>query len=511
MCGFLTYISSCGDASTHVRAVTEGIERLHHRGPDQTGVQVAGDDAVLGFKRLSIIDVEHSDQPLVYGDRYVITFNGEIYNYLELREQLVAEHGAVFTTDGDTEVLVAAYHHWGTDALRRLRGMFAFVIWDKLERVAFGARDRFGIKPLCYALGATGAYFASEPKALPAADRPLDRTALSHYLTYQYVPEPYSLHSGVYQLGAGECFAYTAEGDLGRHHYWRPRLHTRREPAATVEARIRDALSNSVAAHLRADVPVGAFLSSGIDSAAVVALAQLHNPDIQTFTASLDVGGYSELEVAQQTAASLGVPNTAVVVTADMMMDALPGIVWHLDDPVADPALVPLYFVAREAAKHVKVVLSGEGADELFAGYGNYREARSLRVLTSLPQQVRRGLGAVAEVIPEGVRGRSFLQRGSVSIEERYYGNARMFTEEEKRALMRHYDPTVRYTDITAPLYARAADLDDVQKMQFIDLGTWLPGDILRKADRMTMAHSLEARVPFLDPEVFEAAAGIPT
>jgi asparagine synthase (glutamine-hydrolysing) len=257
-------------------------------------------------------------------------------------------------------------------------------------------------------------------------------------------------------------------------------------------------------------VPVGAFLSSGIDSTAIVALAREHKPDIKTFTVGYEVDGYSEIEVAQQSARWLDVTTIPTLISAEDMMDALPRIVWHLDDPVADPALVPLYFVAKSAAEHVTVVLSGEGADEFFGGYGIYREPLSLRHLQALPGPLQRGLRALSRVIPEGVRGKSYLERGTTPIEERYYGNARMFTEPEKSRLMRSYDPSVAYTDVTAQHYRDSAHLDDVTRMQYIDLFTWLRGDILVKADRMSMAHSLELRVPFLDTGVFEVAATIP-
>jgi asparagine synthase (glutamine-hydrolysing) len=261
---------------------------------------------------------------------------------------------------------------------------------------------------------------------------------------------------------------------------------------------------------MRSDVPVGSFLSSGIDSTAVVALAREFNPNILTFTVGYEVDGYSEIEVAQDSARHLGVTTIPTVIDAQDMMDALPRIVWHLDDPVADPALVPLYFVAKKAAEHVTVVLSGEGADEFFGGYAIYREPLSLAPVQGLPDPLQRGLRAVSRAIPQGVRGKSFLERGTTPIEARYFGNARIFTEEEKARLMRAYDPSVRYTDVTAPVSAAAAALDDVTTMQYVDLYTWLRGDILVKADRMSMAHSLELRVPFLDKEVFDVAASIP-
>ncbi|HEV7755538.1 MAG TPA: asparagine synthase (glutamine-hydrolyzing) [Mycobacteriales bacterium] len=519
MCGLLTFVSACGDAAAHREPIADALESAHHRGPDETGVTVAGSDVVLGFKRLSIIDVEHSHQPIYYGDgRYVMTFNGEIYNYLELREELTADFGAKFETDGDSETILAAYHHWGEAAVNRLRGMFAFVIWDTVEGRAFGARDFYGIKPLHYLVNDDGLYLASEKKALVPfsaaarqGDAGIDPASLSHYLTLQYVPEPATLHRDITRIESGECFTYTPTGGIAVRRYYTPDFRpTPQSSPEALFARIREALRESVALHLRSEVPVGAFLSSGIDSTAIVALAREHKPDIKTFTVGYEVDGYSEIEVAQQSARWLDVTTIPTLISADDMMDALPRIVWQLDDPVADPALVPLYFVAKSAAEHVTVVLSGEGADEFFGGYGIYREPLSLRHLQALPGPLQRGLKALSRVIPEGVRGRSYLERGTTPIEERYYGNARMFTEAEKSRLMRSYDPSVAYTDVTAAHYRDSAHLDDVTRMQYIDLFTWLRGDILVKADRMSMAHSLELRVPFLDTGVFEVAATIP-
>jgi asparagine synthase (glutamine-hydrolysing) len=524
MCGLLAFFSAHGDAGAHRDAISGALECLHHRGPDETGVEVinapTGEaDAVFGHKRLSIIDVESSHEPLPYADgRYLLTFNGEIYNYIELREQLVREFGAEFATQGDGEVIVAGYHHWGEHVLSRLRGMFAFVIWDRQERRAFAARDYFGIKPLHYLETADGVYLASEKKALlpfaPAAhagDAGVDTANLSHYLTLQYVPEPGTLHKGINRVGSGEYLTWTPDGRTDRRRWYRPvfRPAPVDDPQKLFD-RIRETLRESVRLHMRSDVPVGAFLSSGIDSTAIVALSREFNPNILTFTVGYDVDGYSEIEVAQESARHLEVTTIPTTIGPQDMMEALPKIVWHLDDPVADPALVPLYFVAKKAAEHVTVVLSGEGADEFFGGYTIYREPLSLNAVHSLPDPMQKSLRVMSKVIPQGVKGRSFLERGTTPIEERYYGNARMFTEAEKRKLLSRYDPSVRYTDVTAPIYAECVDLDDVTKMQYIDLFTWLRGDILVKADRISMAHSLEVRVPFLDREVFEIAAGIP-
>ncbi|HEX6077413.1 MAG TPA: asparagine synthase (glutamine-hydrolyzing) [Micromonosporaceae bacterium] len=518
MCGLLTFVSAKGAAGAQRRKIAEALENLHHRGPDETGVVDLGDgghdDVVLAFKRLAIIDVENSHQPMHYADgRYTMTFNGEIYNYLELRDELIREHGASFQTDGDSEVILAAYHHWGANAVKRLRGMFAFVIWDRHERKAFGARDPYGIKPLYHLVTEDGAYFASEKKALLAIapDLPVDAAGLSHYLTLQYVPETDSLHRGISRVECGHSFEYRPGGAVTQSRYHRATFRpTPTEAPEALYRRIQETLRDSVRIHMRSDVPVGAFLSSGIDSTAVVALAREFNPNILTFTVGYDVPGYSEIDIAQESARWLEVTTIPTKIGAKEMMEYLPRIVWHLDDPVADPALVPLYFVAKKASEHVTVVLSGEGADEFFGGYGIYHEPYSLRPIERLPSPLKRGLRALSRLIPEGVKGRSFLERGTVPIEERYYGNARIFTEAEKSRLMRSYDPSVRYTDVTAPLYAECAHLDDITRMQYVDLYTWLRGDILVKADRMSMAHSLELRVPFLDKEVFDVAASIP-
>ncbi len=435
-----------------------------------------------------------------------------------MRQELINEFGAEFATQGDGEVVVAGYHYWGEAVLDKLRGMFAFVIWDSAQGRAFGARDPYGIKPLHYLHTPDGVYFASEKKGLlpflpasPSENGGLNLANLTHYLTLQYVPEPDTLHLGISRIGSGECLTYTPGGEIVTRRYYRPRFRpTPTDNPESLYKRIQETLRESVRIHMRSDVPVGAFLSSGIDSTAVVALSREFNPNILTFTVGYDVKGYSEIEVAQESARHLEVTTIPTKIGPTEMMEALPKIVWHLDDPVADPALVPLYFVAKKAAEHVTVVLSGEGADEFFGGYTIYREPLSLAGVQALPTPLQRGLRGLSRAIPEGVKGKSFLERGTTPIEERYYGNARMFTEEEKQRLLRRYDPSVRYTDVTAPVYAEAEDLDPVTKMQYVDLYTWLRGDILVKADRMSMAHSLELRVPFLDKEVFDIAATVP-
>ncbi|HEY7176990.1 MAG TPA: asparagine synthase (glutamine-hydrolyzing), partial [Micromonosporaceae bacterium] len=452
MCGLLTFVSARGGAEQHRDAIAAALETLHHRGPDQTAITVVDDTVVFACKRLAVIDVAKSRQPLPYpasgydAGRYVVAFNGAIYNYRELRDELATRHGATFATDGDTEVIAAAYHNWGEQAVTRLRGMFAIVLFDTHRGIVWGARDPYGMKPLYHLRTEDGVFFASEKKALlpflehavPYAERAagrvdrgdavIDGANLSHYLTLQYVPEPGSLHRSIGRVGAGESFSYLPGGTFATRRYVQPQF--RPVPVDDPERlyrRIRETLRESVHAHLRADVPVGAFLSSGIDSTAIVAFAREVYPAIPTFTVGFDTEGYSEVGVAEDSAYHLGVRLLPTRVTAADVMAELPRMIWHLDDPVADPALVPLYFLARTASQHVTVVLSGEGADELFGGYRLYREPLSLSPLAGLPNPMQRGLRRVAQAIPQGTKGRSFLERGTTRLEERYYGNARIF------------------------------------------------------------------------------------
>jgi len=516
MCGLIGYLAANTDAEASESAIEGSLVLMRHRGPDDSGTWF-DDDVVIGFRRLSLIDWEHSHQPLPYlGGRYHLIFNGEIYNYLELREQLKAEFDADFQTEGDGEAIVAGYHFWGEDVVTRLRGMFAFLIWDSHERVMFGARDWFGIKPLYHYTDARGSFFSSEKKSLlsvasPATRADVDTEALQHYLTLQYVPEPASMHAAIDRVDSGTCFTVRPGEQPTMRRYFRPDFPIKAvaEPEKLYH-QIAEALRDSVAKHMRSDFTVGSFLSGGIDSTVVAALAKEHNPDLLTFTTGFERQGFSEIDVAAESAAAIGVKHITKVVTPQEMMDALPLIIWYLDDPVADPALVPLYFIAREARKHVKVVLSGEGADELFGGYTIYREPISLRHLTAAPDPVRNALGRLSTKLPEGMRGKDLLRRASIGIEERYYGNARIFRPDEMQGLLRTYSDRVSYTDVTAPHYEASKHLDDSTRMQYIDLFTWLRGDILVKADKMTMANSLELRVPFLDTEVFDVAKGIP-
>jgi len=529
VCGLLALLTdpSADSSPALVDAVAGASHLMRHRGPDEPGTwsdDTADPHVVLGFNRLSIIDIAHSHQPLRWGpasspDRYVLVFNGEIYNYLELREELAAEHGAVFATDGDGEAIIAAYHHWGTGALTRLRGMFAFALWDTVEHELFCARDPFGIKPLFMATGAGGTAVGSEKKCLLdladtlGIDVGVDERAVQHYTVLQYVPEPETLHRGIRRLESGSYARVRPGRSPEVSRYFTPRFAAVPFVAGREQSRydeITAVLEDSVAKHMRADVTVGAFLSGGIDSTAIAALAMRHNPRLITFTTGFEREGFSEVDVAVASAEAIGARHVTKVVSQAEFVAALPQIVWYLDEPVADPALVPLFFIAREARKHVKVVLSGEGADELFGGYTIYREPLSLRPFEYLPRRLRKSVGRMSAPLPEGMRGKSLLHRGSLTLEERYYGNARSFSDAQLRAVLPGFRPEWTHTDVTAPVYASSTDWDPVARMQHVDLFTWLRGDILVKADKMTMANSLELRVPFLDPEVFAIASRLP-
>ncbi|WP_102028490.1 asparagine synthase (glutamine-hydrolyzing) [Salirhabdus sp. Marseille-P4669] len=510
MCGFIGLI----------RHNSEDVNKQHfekqnnvitHRGPDDEGYY-HNEYISFGFRRLSIIDIESGQQPLPYqNERYWIIFNGEIYNYLELKNELLKDDFQ-FATDSDTEVILAMFHKYREKAFEQLRGMFAILIWDKEEETLYGARDHFGIKPLYYANVEGKTYFASEKKSLSLAldEEVVDVEALHHYLSFQYVPEPFTLTEGIKKMEPGHYFVQKPGAELEIHRYFHAQFNPLIMEKSDWKKRIQDVLMDSVKVHMRSDVPVGSFLSGGIDSSIIVAIAKQFNPQIKTFSVGFEREGFSEIDVAKETADKLGVENISYVITPEEYIEKLPKIMWHMDDPLADPACVPLYFVAREASKHVTVVLSGEGSDELFGGYNIYREPESLKVFHSIPSPALGLLRRVAQILPEGVKGKSFLERGTTPLSERYIGNAKMFEMEEKRSLLKPFNGAFPYNKITNPLYENVKNEPLVNQMQYVDIHTWLRGDILLKADKMTMAHSLELRVPFLDKEVFRVASELP-
>ncbi|MFY9652128.1 MAG: asparagine synthase (glutamine-hydrolyzing) [Trebonia sp.] len=485
--------------------------RMAHRGPDDDGVFADGPIA-LAARRLAVIDPSAAGhQPMRSSDgRFWMVYNGEIYNQGELARRLRAR-GVQLRGKSDSEVLLEMFAAEGKDALRRLRGMYAFAIWDTRNQELFCARDPFGIKPLYYTLaeGGNQLRFASERKALLAAGEVsvIDPDALRRYLSFQYVPAPATMTPPVRSLPPGHFMVARLGGPVDVFRYWRPVLRPAKSPAVDAPERILAVLRESVTTHLRSDVPLGAFLSGGVDSAAICALAAESRPGMLTFTAGFARPGYSEIEHAQETAAALGLKSVPYVITAQEFAARLPQIIWQLDDPMADAAAIPLWFVAREARRHVKVVLSGEGADELFGGYGVYYQPSVVRAATRLPGWGRNSAGAMAARISQGQRGKGLLQRISLPLRDRYIGNAHVFSGAEVNLLTRYGGGTV--FDVTDPLFDQAASagLDDVATMQLVDINTWLPGDILVKADRAAMAHGLELRSPFLDREVMAVAS----
>ncbi|HTR92103.1 MAG TPA: asparagine synthase (glutamine-hydrolyzing) [Trebonia sp.] len=511
MSGIAGCLALAGGTRPDADWVLRAVRRMAHRGPDDEHV-ISDGPMSLGARRLAVIEPSAAGrQPIRSADgRFLIVYDGAIYNYGELAQRL-RSRGVTLRGRSDTELLVETYAAEGREALRRLRGMFAFAIWDSQTGELFCARDPFGIKPLYYTLAEGGRQlrFASERKALlgPGEVTVIDPEALRRYLAFQYVPAPATMTPPVNCLPAG-CYLSIRPGEpLERPvRYWRPMLRSARSPAADSPERVLDALRGSVTAHLRSDVPVGAFLSGGVDSAAICAIAAETKPGMLTFTAGFARPGYSEIEEAQDTAAALGLRNIPYLITAQEFAARLPQIVWHLDDPMADAAAVGLWFVAREARRHVKVVLSGEGADELFGGYRVYYQPGVVRAATRLGPG-RSIAAAMADRIPSGQKGKGLLERIATPLRTRYIGNANVFSAAEIDVLTR-YGGGSAY-DVTGPLFdqADAAGLDDVATMQLVDINTWLPGDILVKADRASMAHGLELRTPFLDREVMSVAS----
>ena len=506
MCGFCGFTGQVTDRETVLREMTE---RITHRGPDSTGFYL-DDGIAMGFRRLSIIDLEAGQQPLYNEDKsLVLMFNGEIYNYPSLRRELL-EAGHTFATETDSEVLVHGFEEWGEALLPRLRGMFAFAIWNVEEQTLFLARDYFGIKPLHYTLLPDGRFFyASEIKSLlahPDFVREFNDSALDHYLSFQYSVPRETFFKNVYCLPPAH-YLWFRDGQVTEHRYWEPRFEP--DEGMTLDqavVSIDNAFTDSVEAHRISDVEVGCFLSGGVDSSFVAS----YFGGQKAFTVGFDNGShYNECQYAAELAQEIGIDHYTHLIGEEEYWASLPDVQYHLDQPLADPSCVALYFVSKLAAEHVKVVLSGEGADELFGGYRIYHEPTSLAGYQKLPRFLRRAAAAVVSALPFDFKGKSFLIRGSKTLEERFIGNAYMFNQKEKSRLLKTI-PATDPREQTAEYYRRCAGQDDVTRMQYLDINRWMVGDILLKADRMSMAHSLELRVPFLDKEVFAVASRIP-
>ena len=507
MCGI------CGFTGQLVKSeevLTNMMNKIIHRGPDSGGQYIEEGKVALGFRRLSIIDLDYGSQPMSNEtDDIIITFNGEIYNHQELREDLIAK-GHVFKNNADTEVLIHSYEEYGKDMLGKLRGMFAFVIWDKKNETLFGARDFFGIKPFYYAMVNDNLVYGSEIKSIieyPGLKKEVNKDALENYLTFQYSVLEETFFKGVFKLMPSHCFTYK-NGEMKIERYWEPKFEADETKSFDefVEE-IDEAMQNSIKAHKISDVEVGSFLSSGVDSSYV---ASCFKGD-KTFTVGFDYEKYNEIDFAKALSEKIEIDNYSKLITTDEYWDTISKVQYHMDEPLADPSAIALYFVSQTAAKHVKVSLSGEGADEFFGGYNIYKEPDALRPMQVIPKPIRKGMAVVAKAIPFKFKGKNYIIRCSKDVEERFIGNAYMFTKEAREKVLKTYTANHTPMSITKPVYEKVKDKDDVTKMQYIDIHLWLIGDILLKADKMSMAHSLEVRVPFLDKVVFDVARKVPT
>ena len=506
MCGIVGFTNHIDDSNAVIGRM---MDRIRHRGPDAEGKYI-DEDIALGHRRLSIIDVSSSgDQPIFSEDgSLVIVFNGEIYNYRSIRDRLI-DKGYKFRTKTDTEVLVHGYAEYGEKLLGMLRGMFAFVIWDKKKKELFGARDFFGIKPLYYAEMSGTFMFGSEIKSFlehPHFKKELNTAALENYLTFQDSAADETFFKGVFKLPAAHWFRYK-DGSLTIKRYWD--VHFRPDGKPELDEwveRISDTFHDSVEAHKIADVEVGSFLSSGVDSSYVAAVADVD----KTFTVGFGKDEkYNEIGWAKNFSKAIGKENTSKVISPEEYWGSIPMIQYHMDEPLADPSAVALYFVCNIASDKLKVVLSGEGADEIFGGYNVYSDPDGT-LYDKLPRAVKRGIGSIAAKLP-AKRGVNFFVRKGRDVEERFIGNAYMFTPEQRKALLRIRTDAPEPQALTKPFYDRVKGSDDVTKMQYLDLHMWMAGDILLKADKMSMANSLELRVPFLDKEIMALAEQIPT
>ena len=513
MCGITGFVRAHHDAEEARRIVKAMADRIVYRGPDGEGYYV-DDQVALGHRRLSIIDLEGGKQPMFNEDgSLAVIFNGEIYNFQSLRKELIAA-GHTFSTRSDTEVLLHGYEQWGDGLPARLRGMFTFVLWDTRTRTLFGARDIFGIKPFYY-YNVDGLFlFGSEIKSFlahPDFKKELNEQRLPEYLSIEYIPNEETMFQNVYKLPGAHMFTWHA-GRLDVRRYYDIRYHIDEAPTLEEwEQRITDTFAESVAAHQIADVEVGCFLSSGVDSSFVVNEVAKGTPHVKSFSVGYTEEQYSELPYAQEFSKEIGVPNISNLVDADQFFEANRVIQWYLDEPMPNPAEVPLYFLAQNARKYVKVVLSGEGADELFGGYPMYCQAvHFMDYEKKVPAPLRKAAGAIAAKLPE-FKGKHFLVRGAMQPWQRYMRANYVFAspEERDRYLKKDYR-SKRPEEYFKPYFDKVAGLDEPTQLQWVDMHTWMLYDILLKADRMSMANSLELRVPFLDREMLELALSIP-
>ena len=505
MCGFVGF---CSKNVKDRNVIKEMNNQIIHRGPDSDGY-FFDKDVNFGFRRLSIIDLHEGSQPILNesGDTAII-FNGEIYNYQELREDLVAK-GYKFKTHTDTEVILHGYEAYGEEGiLAKLRGMFAFTIWDSKKERLFGARDHFGIKPYYYALLDGDFLFGSEVKSFlkyPKFKKEVNEKALKHYLVFQYNPLEETFFKGVKKLRPGHYYVYE-NGKMEIKTYYNLTLDYKDMTFDEAVGKIEKEVEESVKYHKISDVEVGSFLSGGVDSSYVVATAL---PD-KTFSVGFDNKGFNETMYAKELSDSLGIKNFAKLITPDEFFEGINKVQYYSDEPHANLSSVPLYFLSKLASEQVKVVLSGEGADELFAGYNEYADALPQRIYRKLPFSLRHKL-YLKYKDRKHFRGQTIILKYGQKVEDRYIGPAEIMTDELANSLVTSkYKNAETSRDLTKKYYDEVKNMDDVSKRLYLDMKMWIVEDILLKADKMTMANSIELRVPLLDKKMWELARTIP-
>lgn len=512
MCGFAGYIHNYGTFDKE-EVIHKMADRIKHRGPDDAHYYI-DDGIALGFRRLSIIDLEGGRQPILNEDgSLVLLFNGEIYNYQELREELI-KAGHVFTTKTDSETILHGYEEYGKKILDRLRGMFAFIIWNKNTKELFGARDIFGIKPFYYYKKGKEFMFGSEIKSFlshPNFEKELDEDMIPLYLSYEYSPDERTIFKNVFKLPGAHCFTYK-NGELKVERYYK--IEYKIEDDKSLEYwkdAITKEFTESVSMHQIADVEVGCFLSSGVDSSYVVKEISKGTKKVKTFSVGYEEEKYSELPYAQDFSNVIGVPNIANKVSADEFFDAVPEIQYYMDEPLPNPSEIPLYFLAKNARRYVKVVLSGEGADELFGGYPMYLAGGHFDHYShKVPRPVRKVLGTVAKHCPN-FKGKNFLVRGAMEPYQRFMRANYVFQSAERQKFLKRPIASKVPEEYSKRYFDEVSNLDEPTQLQYVDMHTWMIYDILLKADRMSMANSLELRVPFLDKKMLELSTRIPS
>lgn len=502
MCGIVGFLNGEKNKQIIIKKMTD---KIIHRGPDAEGYYI-NEDIALGHRRLSIIDIDNGKQPMFSKDNnLVVVFNGEIYNYRELKREL-EKFGYEFRTNSDTEVLLYGYEEWREELPKKLRGMFAFSIWDKKNKSLFCSRDHFGIKPFYYYKNNKTFMFASEIKAFlehPDFEKELNKDLIGPYLSFSFTPTNETLFKGVYSLDPGTSLSFKDNKITLKKYYELDFKEKNSNYKYTID-KIGEVIKDSIKYHMISDVEVGSFLSSGVDSSYIVSLARPN----KTYTIGYDLNQYSEIQYAKNLTKELDIENISTKITKKEYMKNVSKILYYMDEPSCDPSAISLYFLSREAVKDVKVVMSGEGADEFFGGYNTYREEIDLKLYNKIPFKIRHILASIFEKLPE-FKGRNLIVRRGMKLEEEYIGVNKIYSEKERKRIISFKD-NKRNKDITKTIFDKFKDKNNIIKMQAIDIKYWLTKDILLKADKMTMANSIESRTPFVDKEVFEIASSLP-